>query len=123
MRAMANKQRGVSFSGFITIAFVGILVLIVAMKIIPSYMQNAEIKDLFITIANDPEMKTASKSVIRMSYNRRSLIDNVTAIKPADIKISKADGKISLSATYVVKQPLFGNASLLLEFSPSSSNN
>ncbi|MDX8399371.1 MAG: DUF4845 domain-containing protein [Gallionellaceae bacterium] len=123
MRAMANKQRGVSFSGFIWVAFLGILVLIAAMKIIPPYMENAEIKELFITIANDPEMKTASKRDIRMSFSRRSTIDNVTAIKSADIEISKADGKLSLSATYAVKRPLFGNASLLLEFSPSSANN
>jgi hypothetical protein len=44
----------------------------------------------------------------------------MTAIKPEDIDVSTDDGKLVLSASYTVTVPLVANASLLLDFKPSS---
>jgi len=118
--AMPATQRGLSFSGFIFGAFVLVLVSIAGLKLIPNYMQDATIKNLFVTITNDPEMQKASPRDIRMSFGKRASIDNITAVKPEDIEITSNGGRLVLSASYAVKVPLAGNVSLYLEFNPSS---
>jgi len=117
---MPGQQRGLSFFGFIFGAFALVLVSITGLKLIPAYMQDAEVKKLFVTIANDPDMQKATPRDIRMSFSKRSSIDNITAIKAEDIEIVSDAGKPVLSASYAVKVPLVANVSLYMEFNPSS---
>lgn len=118
--AMPARQRGMSFSGFIFGAFLLILVSIVGMKLIPAYIENATIKNLFVIIANDPEMQGASVGAIKMSFSKRSSIEDVRVIGVDDIDIEKINGRLVLSASYAVKVPLVANVSLYLDFNPSS---
>jgi hypothetical protein len=83
-------------------------------------MEEATIKNLFVNIANDPEMQGAAVGAVKMSFTKRASIENVRAIGADDIEISKADGRLELSASYAVKVPLVANVSLYLEFNPSS---
>lgn len=117
-----GSQRGLSFIGFIMGAFILVLASTIGLKLIPAYMQNAEINKLFVTIANDPEMQKAPLRDIRASFGKRASIDNITAIKTEDIEIETGDGHPVLSASYAVKVPLVGNISLYLEFNPGSAN-
>lgn len=118
--AMAATQRGLSFSGFIFGAFILVLASIFAFKVIPAYIENASIKSLFVTIANDPDMQKAKPGEIRMSFAKRASIENISAIKAEDIEIEMDGDKLVLSASYPVKVPLGGNISLYIEFNPSS---
>lgn len=117
---MNKRQRGLSFSGFIFGAFLLVLVSMVGLKLIPVYMQNAEINKLFAAIANDPDMQKASMRDIRASFTKRASIDNITAISAEDIQINLGSGKPALSASYAVKVPLAGNISLYVEFNSAS---
>jgi len=118
--ALQATQRGLSFSGFIFGAFILVFASIIGLKLIPNYMQDATIKNLFVAIANDPEMQKASPGTIRMSFIKRASVDNITAVKAEDIEIANDAGRLVLSASYAVKVPLVGNASLYLDFNPSS---
>lgn len=115
-----GRQRGLSFSGFMLGAFILVLVSIVGLKLIPVYMQNAEINKLFAAIANDPDMQKASMRDIRASFTKRASIDNISAIKAEDIEIDVSSGRPVLSASYAVKVPLAGNISLYLDFNSAS---
>ena len=115
-----SQQRGVSLSGLMIVAAILIFIGIAAMKIIPAYKNDARIKHIFVAIVNDPEMQKASVRDIRMSYNNRATIDGVAAIQSDEIEIAKDGERMVLSASYSVSIPLAGNASLLLEFNPSS---
>ncbi|MDO8292079.1 MAG: DUF4845 domain-containing protein [Gallionella sp.] len=119
-KAMPAKQRGLSFSGFIFGAVILVLAITTGMKLIPAYMQDAEIGNLFTVIANDPEMQKASPSTIRMSFTKRASIDGINAINAEDIEITSNGGRLVLSASYAVKIPLAGNISLYMDFSPAS---
>ena len=121
MKIMANKQRGFSFFGFLLVAILFVFAAIGGMKVIPAYMRDARIKNIFDTIAHDPEMRNASVRDIRESYAKRAMMDNITIIQGSDIEIEKNGGGIALGASYSVKIPLAGNATLVLEFNPSSS--
>jgi len=117
---MPAQQRGVTFGGMLLGAFLLVLVGILLLKIIPAYMQDAQIKNIFITIAHDPDMQRATPSEIRSSFEKRASIDGIKTIKPVDIDISSNNGKLVLSVSYSVKIPLSGNVSLLMEFNPTS---
>ncbi|TAN80089.1 MAG: DUF4845 domain-containing protein [Gallionella sp.] len=117
---MPATQRGLSFSGFIFGAFILVLASIVGLKLIPAYMQDAQIKNILVAVANDPDMQKAKPGDIRLAFAKRASIDNISAVKPEDIEIESDGGKLVLSASYPVRVPLAGNASLYLEFNPSS---
>lgn len=120
--AMRVQQRGMSFEGLIFAAFIVVLASIFGLKLIPAYMQDAQIKSVFTAISHDPDMQKASARDIRISFEKRAAIDGIKAIKAEDIEISTDDGKPFLSASYSVKVPLAGNASLVMEFNPTSAN-
>lgn len=118
--AMPVQQRGIGFGGFIFGAFLLVIASITGLKLIPAYMQSAQINSVFTAIAHDPDMQKASPREIRNSFDKRASIDAITAIKADEIDIASDGGRLFLSASYSVKVPLIGNASILLEFNPSS---
>lgn len=121
MKAMSKQQRGLSMSGFLVTAIVLIFVAVLAMKLIPSYIQDGEIREVFNAVARDPGLKDATDRDIQLAYAKRAVVADITAIKLEDVEISKDNGSLTLSASYQVKIPLVANISLLLEFNPSSS--
>lgn len=120
MKTMMNGQRGISFSGFLLGVVVLIVAAIIGMKLIPAYMENASIKGALTAVAQDPDMKNAPDSGIRIAYGKRAQVANITAVRPDDVVIDRGDSGLTLSAAYSVKVPLVANVSLLVEFSPSS---
>jgi len=119
-KAMPVRQRGISFGGFIFGAFLLVFLGITGLKLVPAYMQAAQIKNIFQTMVREPDLQKASPHDIQMSFVKYATIDNITAIKADDIEISSEDGRMVLSASYEVKVPLGGNVSFLLTFNPSS---
>ena len=101
-------------------AFVLVIVAITGLKLVPAYIQNAQINSIFRDIAHDPDMQKATPHDIQVSFDKRASIDAITAINSSDIDISSAGDRPVLNANYVVKIPLVGNISLYLEFNPSS---
>ncbi len=121
MNSIKSNQRGMSYFDFLLIAAVLVAVVIFGMRLIPAYINNADIQHIFNDVAHDPAMKNASVGEIKMSYNRRASVEGLTGITADDIDINTDNSTLSLSAKYTVKIPLVGNATLLLDFNPSSS--
>ena len=120
MKTFRNKQRGITFSGFIMAAFVLIIVAILGMKLVPAYIHSAQISSIFQAVASDPAMQSASIKEIKESYQKRAYINAINELSPDDIEITKEGATLSLSANYAVKIPLVANVTLLLEFNPRS---
>ena len=117
---MPSYQSGFSLEGLMLGAFFVVLLSILGIKVIPAYMENATIENIFTVIANDPDMQQASPEQMKLSFSKRADIEGVDAITPNEIEIASAGGRLYLSASYSVTIPLVANVSLLLEFSPSS---
>jgi hypothetical protein len=118
--AMPVQQRGMSFGGFIFSAFLLVICAIFGFRLIPAYIQDATINSTFNEISRDPNMQNATTHDILESFDRRSSVDDITAIKSSDIIITSDGGRPVLSASYSVRVPVAGNISLILEFNPSS---
>lgn len=120
MMTTASRQQGVGLVGMILIAAAVIIVAILGMKLVPPYIRNAQINQIFKTIVGDPAMQNATIRDIKESFNKRANIEYITDMTADDIEVGKQGNAISLSASYEVKVPVAGNLSLLLEFNPSS---
>ena len=116
---MRNKQRGVSFPVIFLIGVVLALAAVGAMKIAPAYTEFMTIKKTVMAIAAS-EGRTGSVSDIRKAFDRRSAIDNITAVTPGELEISKDGGVVVISFAYQKKIPLFTNVSLLIDFAAST---
>jgi hypothetical protein len=117
---MNKFQRGISIEGVVAAAFLLAIFSILGMKLMPHYMENKIIQNIFIALANDPEMKQSTIIEIQGAYNKRAGIDNINVINYTDIHIDNTNGSLYLSAEYEVTIPMVSNISLLLEFNPSS---
>lgn len=120
--AMPAQQRGLGFGGFLLGAFLLVIGSITGFRLIPAYIENTTIKNVFTIIAKDAEMQKASEQEIRNAFSKRASIDNITAIKPDDIEVAMNDGQLVLSANYSVTVKLAANLSLVMDFKPSSGN-
>ncbi len=117
----ARRQGGLTFANFLLIAILVVFVALMGMKIIPAYVEDRTIRSILETIAHDSEMQEAAPNVIRESFDKRAMMNNITVVNANDIAIQKTPAGMILSVSYKVKIGLFGNASLLLEFETSSS--
>src|SRR6185503_18397113 len=85
---MRYPQQGVSLMGLIMILFVVVVLGIFGLKLIPVYIEYAKIKSAIEAIAQD-RSKTSSVSEVRKAFDARATIDDISAVKAADLEITK----------------------------------
>lgn len=114
---MRNKQLGLSLSGLIVGAIVLVLAALLAMKVLPQYLEFFNAKKLITQIANEGK---STVSEIRHAFDLKSSIDDVTAVKSSDLEITKEGAEVVISFAYRKEVPLFGNAGLYFDFAADS---
>lgn len=116
---MRDKQRGISFPLVFLIGVVLALAAVGAMKIAPAYTEFSTAKKAIVAIAAS-DGRTGSVGEIRKAFDRRSAIDDITAVTPGDLEITKDGGEVVISFAYTKKVPLFANVSLSIDFAAST---
>lgn len=114
-------QRGVSLSMLLVSGALLFIISLLAMKSMPAWIEYGKIKKSITTIATDPSMRDAEVNAIRVAYVKRMQVENIEAVKPDDLDISKEQGELTISFAYEARVPLFANVSLIFEFEGSSS--
>lgn len=115
-----RSQRGVTLSGFLLWSIVLIVVLLLGFKLGPAYVEYFAIERQLRAIAADPELRGGTRQAIESAFVRRAVIENIRAIGPQDLRISREGGELVLSAEYSVRVPLVGNVAACMDFHPSS---
>jgi len=115
-----HKQRGISFSGLLlTLIVVGFVVLI-GLKLFPVYLESFKIDAALKGVIEDPQVAERSKQDIYASLVKRLDIDDVAAINENDIKekikIERVKEKVTITAMWERRAPLFYNLTLLANF-------
>jgi hypothetical protein len=116
---MRNRQLGLSLGGLIFVAIVVIFVALLAMKVVPKYIEFFTAKEAITAIANSGE---TSPQEIRKSFDARQAIDDMPSLKPSDLVISREGGGVTISFAYRKEIPLFANVGLYIDFQASSSS-
>ncbi len=115
-----KHQRGVTFVGMIFIAALIILGAIIALKLVPAYIEYATVVQHLREIARSPEAQGSPRE-IQMLFSKRAQIDNLRAVTADDIEVTRDGNSVVLSASYQTKVRLFGNLSACIDFEARSS--
>lgn len=115
-----HKQRGVSMLGFMLVAIVVIIFAMLAMKLVPAYIEFFSVKKILNAMGQDNEVKSMTNADIRSSFAKRADVGYVTVVKPADLNIDRSGRNLVLSTEYEYRTPLVANISLIVDFKASS---
>ena len=115
-----KRQRGVTFVGMIFIAALIILGAIIALKLVPAYIEYATVVQHLRELARSPEARGSPRE-IQMLFSKRAQIDDIRAVTADDIEITREGESVVLTASYQTKVKLFGNLSACIDFEARSS--
>ncbi|SHN05375.1 protein of unknown function [Duganella sacchari] len=109
---MQTRQKGISLVGLIVILALLGMVLVLGLKIVPTYTEYRAIQNAIVTA------KGAGGSVvdIQKSFDASAVAGYISSINSRDLIIEKVNGETEISFAYEKKIPLVGPASLLLEY-------
>jgi len=122
-RPMQSQQRGLSMIGFLFVAIVLVSVAMLAMKLVPAYIEFFSVKKILATMGQDSDLRSKSNAEIRSDFSRRAGVGYVTVVKPEDLTIERPGGVPMITADYEFRSKLVGNVSLVVDFSASSDPN
>ena len=114
------RQRGISMFGFLLVAIVVIMFAVLAMKLVPAYLEFFSVKKILNAMGQDSEVKSMSNAEIRNSFAKRAEVGYVTVVKPADLNVDRSGGNMVISTEYEYRTPLVANVSLIVDFKASS---
>jgi len=117
---MQSKQRGLTMFGFLFVAIVLVALALLAMKLVPAYIEFFSVKKTLATMGQDPEVRSKSNGEIRKDFGRRASAGYISVVKPEDLSIDRSGGAPVISAEYEFRTKLVGNVSLVVDFSTSS---
>lgn len=115
-----RKQKGLTLSGFLLWSVVLIAGLLLGFKLFPAYYEYYSIKRTFNVIVNDESLRTLTKRDVESSFVRRATIENIQALGPRDLGITRENEAWVIEAQYTVCVPIFGNLSACMDFAPRS---
>lgn len=113
-------QRGVSLNGLMMGGVVFALVALVAMKVLPEWMEYGKLVKVVKATAGDASLKEASVAQVRTAFDKRKDMDDIKSVTANDLEITKDGGELVITFAYTKKVPLFGNTSLVFDFEGSS---
>ena len=114
-----GRQRGVTFVGMIFIAALIVLGAIIALKLVPAYIEYATVVQHLREIARSPDARGSPRE-IQVLFSKRAQIDNIKAVTADDIEVTREGDSVVLTAAYQTKVKLFGNVSACIDFEASS---
>jgi hypothetical protein len=107
-----NAERGVSLSGLIVVlAVIGALA-VVAMKVVPTYLEYRAISGAL----ERAKQTGGSVGDLQRAFDKNGEINNVSSVRGRDLVISRDSGETELSFAYEKRVPLFGNVSLVIDY-------
>lgn len=116
---MRKNQLGISLSGLLVGGIIFIVIVMMAVRLLPSYLEFFAIKKVINSIALE-KRGGASVIEIRRSFETRASVDDITSIKASDLEITKQGSDLVISATYRKEIPLVANIGVYIDFRAAS---
>lgn len=114
---MRNRQRGVTFIGWLILLLPLAVVGYAAIRLTPVYLNYMKVaRSLEQTAADFKDDQSATAATIRNSIEKRLDIEMVNYPTAKDIAIRREGQRWVLQAAYEDVAPLFSNVSLLVAF-------
>jgi len=110
--APRQRQKGVSFTGFVVIVALVVAVFAIAGQSLPILLEYQVAKKAISKIASHGGTDTE----IRQAFDRAAYVDSIHAIAGQDLEIRKVDGHTVIGFAYERDIPLVGSAYLVYRF-------
>ena len=120
---LQSRQHGLSMIGFLFVAAVLVMIAMLAMKLVPAYIEFFSVKKILATMGQESGFRSKSNAELRSDFANRANVGYVTVVKPEHLTIDRSGGTPIISAEYEFRTKLFGNASLVVDFSASTNPN
>lgn len=113
-----RRQRGLSLIGLLVVGALIVFGALLAMKVVPSALEYNAIRSAVTKVAS------AGGTTVRdyqVAFDRYAAVDDITSITGKDLVIEKRqDGQTVISFQYEKRIPLFGPASLVIDYRGSA---
>jgi hypothetical protein len=116
---MKRTQGGMTLIGFIIVLGVIGLFAYVGMKLVPMYSEYYAVKQALKGLQQEPGIANREPAKIQDLFFRRLYISYAENVKPANVKLERADGGWVMSVDYEVRKPLLANLDVVGKFSTS----
>lgn len=120
---LKKQQHGLTMFGFLFVAVVLVVVAMLAMKLLPAYIEFFSVKKVLATMGQESDLRSKSNAEIRDDFTRRASVAYVTVVKPEDLSVDRSSGTPVISVAYEFRTKLVGNVNLVVDFSASSDPN
>ena len=114
-REFGGRQRGMTVIGMLLLLVVIAFVALIAMKVVPMYIQYFTVKSTIESIRKEPQIAQMSPTDIQNAIQKRfdiGYVDNITA---RDLKIRNDRGGRVLDLVYQDERTLFYGLSVVLK--------
>ena len=115
-----KSQAGITLTGMLLTSIVLILLLLLAFKVVPVYVEYYAIQKNFKALATDPSLRGASRRQVMAAFAARAAVEDIRSVGPDNIQVTKSGEGIVVSAEYEKRVHLFHNVSACFDFKPSS---
>jgi len=117
--AFARRERGLSLIGLILFGIVAVMLVVVGMRVLPTALEYVAVKRAISRVVTSGGVSAAE---IQRSFDRIAAVDDIVSIKGKDLKIERDGSNLTVSFRYEKRVPLYGPASLLLDYQGSASS-
>jgi len=116
--APRRRQAGLSLLGLLLAAFVVVVVALFGMRVVPSALEYRAIVSAVNKVgssgANTPRD-------VQVAFDRFAAIDDIRSIAGKDLQVERQpDGTMAVSFQYEKRIPLYGPASLVIDYQGSN---
>jgi len=113
-----GRQAGLSLLGLLLAAFVVVVVALVVLRIVPSALEYRAIVSAVNKVgssgANTPRD-------VQVAFDRFAAVDDIQSISGKDLRVERQpDGTMAVSFQYEKRIPLYGPASLVIDYQGSN---
>ena len=110
-----KQQQGITLIGFILMLTIALMVVLVAMKMIPIYIEYGSVVKAMKTVSAQPGASTKSVRTLRDLIQRNFFTNYVDRVQPSQIKFQKSNGYF-MSVHYEVREHIVGNVDIVMVF-------
>ena len=116
MMTRPSQQRGISLIGWAVMLLVAVVLGTAALRMVPAYMEYNTISSSINSLLQDSKTALMSPREVRDALSKRFKINQVKVISANDLIIIKDGGILKISTDYEVREPMFYNVSIVMNF-------
>lgn len=115
---MLRKQSGMTMISWMLVLGLVAIQVVMALRIIPVYMNNAAVVSVMDSLPTDPEVRGKTAKALMLIFRKRLKIENLYDLSgdKEAFKLKKIQGGYTLISDYEARGPIFKNLEFVATF-------